>query len=49
MTLFTLTEEGFEAGPVLEGLPFRINALALGNFHERAGSELALGGAGGIF
>lgn len=48
VALYTLTEEGFEAGPVLEGLPFRINAFASGNFHERAGSELALGGVGGM-
>lgn len=48
VSLYTLAEEGFEAGPVLEGFPFRINALASGNFLERTGSELALGGAGGM-
>lgn len=47
VALFYLTETGFEAGPVLEPLPFAVSALAAGNFSERTGSELALGGAGG--
>lgn len=48
LATFALTEEGFTGGPSLEGLPFSITALAAGDFSERPGSELALGGAGGM-
>ncbi len=47
LALFTLTERGFQAGPVLDGLPFRITGLSAGEFTARPGTELALGGAGG--
>ncbi|MFZ5634118.1 MAG: LysM peptidoglycan-binding domain-containing protein [Bacillota bacterium] len=47
LALYYLTARGFEAGPVLEALPFVISSLAAGNFMERPGTELAFGGAGG--
>lgn len=47
VALYSLTEEGFEAGPVLEELPFTVTALAAGNFAGRPGPELALGGSAG--
>jgi hypothetical protein len=48
VAVFSLAEEGFEAGPLLEGLPFRITGLAAGDFAARPGPELALGGSGGM-
>lgn len=48
VAVFSLAEEGFEAGPLLEGLPFRITGLAAGDFAPRPGPELALGGSGGM-
>jgi nucleoid-associated protein YgaU len=47
LAVYSLTEAGFEAGPVLENLPFRITALVSGNFTRHEGSELAVGEAGG--
>lgn len=47
VALYSLAEEGFEAGPVLEELPFRVIAFTAGNFAERPVPELALGGSGG--
>lgn len=43
LAMYFLAEQGFEAGPVLEGLPFRATAAASGNFTERPGDQIALG------
>ena len=48
LALFSLTDDGFEAGPVLEGLPLGITGLATGNFLPQIGDELAIGGPGGM-
>lgn len=48
LALYVLTERGFAEGPVLEGLPFRVTALAAGDFTTGPGSEIALGGSGGM-
>jgi len=48
LALYGLTERGFDAGPILEGLPYRITALAAGDFAPGPGGELALGGSGGM-
>lgn len=48
LALYFLTEQGFEAGPVLEGMPFSATAAAAGKFAGRPGDQIALGGAGGM-
>jgi len=48
LAVYSLTDQGFEAGPVLAGLPFVISYLAAGDFGPGPGEELAFGGAGGM-